>query len=172
MWGLWLVNWGPSLSVPGDSLRAGYRHHRPRISPESRPGDEILGHSPGAAAHSALQPRHFSGQFLGRYPTSPLDCRNPHSNVLHFYRISKFNQSTLNSKMDPLSIVGAVSDDSESVFSVSTLLYAFITSATVVDKSLEALQVEVKSLQKMYSMPWKTVLKLLWRPWQKTLDHK
>lgn len=49
--------------------------------------------------------------------------------------------------MDPLSIVGAVSDDSESVFSVSTLLYTFITSATVVDKSLEALQVEVKSLQ-------------------------
>ncbi len=170
MWGLWLVHWGPSLSIPG------YRHHRHQIFPECSPGDEILGHSLGAAAHSALQPGHFSGQFLGRYPTSPLDCRNPHSNVLHFYRISKFNQPTLNSKMDPRSIVGAVSDNSDSVFSVSTLLYTllytFITSATVVDKSLEALQSEVKSLQKMYSMPWKTVLKLLWRPWQKTLDHK
>jgi len=157
VWGLWLINWGPSLSVPGDSPRAGYRHHRHEIFPESSPGDEWACGSFRASAQALFR---------------SVSCRNPHSNVLHFYRISKINQSTLNSKMDPLSIVGAVSDDSESVLSVSNLLYTFITSATVVDKSLEALQSEVKSLQKIYSMPWKTVLILLWRPWQKTLDHK
>lgn len=49
--------------------------------------------------------------------------------------------------MDPVPIASAMSATSRTVFSVATLLYMFITSATVVDKSLEALYSEVNGLR-------------------------
>ena len=51
--------------------------------------------------------------------------------------------------MDPVSIVGAVGPALQALYSVTTTLYTFITSATKVDKSLENLQREVRGLTRV-----------------------
>ena len=48
--------------------------------------------------------------------------------------------------MDPIAIISTVGAAGQIVQSVSTTLYSFISSAKVVDQSLEALHVEVKGL--------------------------
>ena len=51
--------------------------------------------------------------------------------------------------MDPVSIVGAVGPALQALYSVTTKLYTFITSASKVDKSLEDLQREVRGLTRV-----------------------
>ena len=51
--------------------------------------------------------------------------------------------------MDPVSIAGAVGPTLKILYSVTTTLYTFVTSATKVDKSLEDLQEDVRGLTRV-----------------------
>ena len=51
--------------------------------------------------------------------------------------------------MDPVSIAAAVGPTLKTLYSVTTTLYTFITSAKKVDKSLENLQSEVRGLTRV-----------------------
>ena len=59
--------------------------------------------------------------------------------------------------MDPISIVGAIGSTSRVVYAVSTALYTFITSAKVIDKSLDALHKEIRGLHDMLNTVDKTI---------------
>ena len=48
--------------------------------------------------------------------------------------------------MDPVTIAGLVGPTLKTLYTVTTTLYTFISSAKVVDKSLENLQVDVRGL--------------------------
>ena len=51
--------------------------------------------------------------------------------------------------MDPVSIAGAVGPTLKTLYSVTTTLYTFVTSAKKVDKSLENLQGDVRGLTRV-----------------------
>ena len=51
--------------------------------------------------------------------------------------------------MDPVSIAGLVGPTLRTLYTVTTTLYTFITSAKKVDKSLENLQVDLRSLTRV-----------------------
>ena len=51
--------------------------------------------------------------------------------------------------MDPVSIAGLVGPTLKTLYTVTTTLYTFITSAKQVDKSLENLQVDVRGLTRV-----------------------
>lgn len=51
--------------------------------------------------------------------------------------------------MDPVSIAGAVGPTLKTLYSVTTTLYTFISSAKKVDKSLENLHVDVRGLTRV-----------------------
>lgn len=51
--------------------------------------------------------------------------------------------------MDPVSIAGAVGPTLRTLYSVTTTLYTFVTSAKKVDKSLENLHVDVRGLTRV-----------------------
>lgn len=51
--------------------------------------------------------------------------------------------------MDPVSIAGAVGPTLKALYSVTTTLYTFVTSAKKVDKSLENLQGDVRGLTRV-----------------------
>ena len=51
--------------------------------------------------------------------------------------------------MDPVSIAGAVGPTLKALYTITTTLYTFITSAKKVDKSLENLHVDVRSLTRV-----------------------
>ena len=51
--------------------------------------------------------------------------------------------------MDPVSIAGAVGPTLKTLYSVTTTLYTFVTSAKKVDKSLENLHVDVRGLTRV-----------------------
>ena len=51
--------------------------------------------------------------------------------------------------MDPVSIAGAVGPTLRALYSVTTTLYTFVTSAKKVDKSLEDLQGDVRGLTRV-----------------------
>ena len=62
--------------------------------------------------------------------------------------------------MDPVSIIGAIGSTSRVLYAVSTTLYTFITSAKVVDKSLDALHDEVRGLHAVLKTVEKTIAAL------------
>ena len=51
--------------------------------------------------------------------------------------------------MDPVSIAGAVGPTLKTLYTVTTTLYTFVTSAKKVDKSLENLHVDVRGLTRV-----------------------
>ena len=59
--------------------------------------------------------------------------------------------------MDPVSIIGAIGSTSRVLSAVSTTLYTFITSARVVDKSLDALHDEIRGLYAVLKTVEKTI---------------
>ena len=59
--------------------------------------------------------------------------------------------------MDPVAIISTIGATSHIVQSVSTTLYSFISSAKVVDQSLEALHVEVNGLHGVLAIIEKTL---------------
>lgn len=62
--------------------------------------------------------------------------------------------------MDPVSIIGAIGSTSRVLYAVSTTLYTFITSAKVVDKSLDALHDEIRGLNAVLKTVKKTITAL------------
>lgn len=62
--------------------------------------------------------------------------------------------------MDPLSIIAAIGTTSRVLYAVSATLYTFITSAKVVDRSLDALHDEIRGLYAVLKTVEKTIAAL------------